>query len=145
MGDSRAHHFGAWSWKDSLACEDKIYQIGEDAMEQQNIHNTTIDGVSYTTHSAGNDVTCEGCAAIEAEEGLCLQLWRTSNCARGKHIWKIAEAEIKASTVYTVHFHHLPSGANLTVECPTLDVAQCVWGALNKSSTITLSTSLPTS
>lgn len=139
-------------------------------MEQQNTHNTTIDGVSYTTHSAGKDETCEGCAAIEAEEGLCLQLWRTSNCSRGKHIWKIADAEIKASTdsakvkqhmedalndwrpiekqdactVYTVHFHHLPSGANLTVECPTLDVAQCVWDALNKSSTITLSTSRPT-
>lgn len=130
-------------------------------MEQQNIHNTTIDGVSYTTHPAGEDVTCEGCAAIEAEEGLCLQLWRTSNCARGKHIWKIADAEIKVSTdsakvkqrmedalndwypVYTVHFHHLPSGANLEVECPTLDVAQCVWDALSKSSTLTLSTSRP--
>ena len=140
-------------------------------MEQQNIHNTTIDGVSYTTHSAGNAVICEGCAAIEDRENtwLCLQLWRTSNCSKGKHIWKIAEAEIKASTgsakvkqltkdalndwrpiekqdactVYTVRFHHLPSGANLTVECPTLDVAQCVWDALNKSSTITLSTSRP--
>lgn len=48
-----------------------------------------------------------------------------------------------ACTVYTVHFHHLQSGANLTVECPTLEVAQCVWDALNKSSTITLSTSRP--
>ena len=138
-------------------------------MEQQNTHNTTIDGVSYTTHPVGNGETCESCAAIEAEEGLCLQLWRASNCASGKHVWRIADAEIKASTdsakvkermedalndwrpiekqdactVYTVHLHHLPSGANLTVECPTLDVAQCVWDALSKSSTLTLSTSRP--
>ena len=57
--------------------------------------------------------------------------------------WRPIEKQ-DTCTVYTVRFHHLPSGANLTVECPTLDVAQCVWDALNKSSTITLRTSRPT-
>ena len=60
------------------------------------------------------------------------------------YISDAAAAALSGGSVYTVHFHHLQSGANLTVKCPTLDVAQCVWDALNKSSTLTLSTSRPT-